>query len=66
MTNGMAFWGVGSLLIAVLGWIVYQVNNNTKTNKNDEKRLTAVETDIGWIRKALERIEGSLDKLLKG
>ena len=59
--DSQAIWTFGALLIAVLGWIIYQVNGNTKTNKDDEKRLTALETDMGWIRNAIKKIAEKLN-----
>lgn len=61
MDNGNTLWAIGSLLVVVLGWIVYQVNGNSKANKDDERRLSVLETNMSWIREAIRKIAQKLD-----
>jgi len=61
MNNAAAIWSLGSLLIVVLGWVIYQVNGNTKTNRSHEGQISSLETNMEWIRSAIKKIAEKLD-----
>jgi len=61
MTVEVAVVVSGSLLVAVLGWIIHQVNNNTRRTQRDESRIASIETNIEWIRETIRKIAEKLD-----